>query len=68
MSPLVDEFTSMYKHALINYMLPASPFYINEPINKPVITFNPAVNVTHKKCIKDKYGLITSYTYTQVKT
>lgn len=53
MPPLVDEFTSVYKHALFNCMRTDSALYINDPINKPVITFNPAVNVTYKNCIKD---------------
>lgn len=58
MPPLVDEFTSVYKHAVC-----FQPFYIciipiNDPLNKPVITFNPAVNVTYKKCIKELYSVM----------
>jgi hypothetical protein len=52
MSPLVDEFTSMYKHAVCLHRLYTGPIYLNGLINKPVIPFNPAVNVTYKKCIK----------------
>lgn len=53
MSPLVDEFTSVYKHALCFPHLNIYIIHINGPLNKLVITFNPAVNVTYKKCIKE---------------
>jgi hypothetical protein len=52
MSPLVDEFTSVYKHAVCLYCLYNDRIYLNSQITKPVIAFNPAVNVIYKKCIK----------------
>jgi hypothetical protein len=53
MSPLVDEFTSVYKHAVYIQLIIICLIHLNDPLNKPVITFNPAVNVTYKKCIKE---------------
>ena len=48
MSPLVDEFTSVYKHAGSSLLLYKYFITLNNPITKPVIAFNTAVNVTHK--------------------
>ena len=48
MSPLVDEFTSVYKHAGSLLLLYIYFIVLNDLINKPVIPFNTAVNVTYK--------------------
>jgi hypothetical protein len=48
MSPLVDEFTSVYKHADVCLPLYIYIIALNNPITKPVMPFNTAVNVTHK--------------------
>lgn len=53
MSPLVDEFTSVYKHARSKFHLHPSYIHLNDPINKPVIVLITCINVRYKKRINE---------------